>query len=58
MLFILGSLPMGSKCEEKLSASQLPQLASRAQRLSDHVHSPQNRENGSIYGRSRGKSKL
>jgi len=38
--------------QEELSAGQIPQLASRAQRLSDDVHRLENRETRQIYDRA------
>ena len=39
---------MGSQCQEELSAGQVSQLASRPQRLPDHVHHAQDREDGQV----------
>jgi hypothetical protein len=38
----LGSMQMGPQCEEELSACEIPQLETCAQRQSDHVHHAQN----------------
>ena len=41
---------MGSQCQEELSAGQVSQLAARPQRLPDHVHHAQDREDGQVRG--------
>ena len=45
-----GRLPVGAQCEEELSSSQVPQLATRTQCVSDYVHCAKNRQNGTFYG--------
>lgn len=45
---------MGSERQKELPASQVPQLEARPQRLSDHVHHAQDREDGQVHGRPRG----
>ena len=41
---------MGAQCEEELSSSQVPQLASRTKCVSDYVYRAKNRQNGTFYG--------
>ena len=45
---------MGSERQKELPASQVSQLEARPQRLSDHVHHAQDREDGQVHGRPRG----
>jgi len=45
---------LDSEREEELPARQVPQLASRAQRLSDDVHGPQDRQARQVHERPRG----
>ena len=41
---------MDFECEEKLPAGEVPQLAPRPQRLPNHVHRPQDRQDGAVHG--------
>ena len=52
---VTGSVPLDPEREEELPARQVPQLASRAQRLSDDVHGPQDRKARQVHERPRGK---
>ena len=45
---------MGPECQEELPACQVPQLATRPERLPDDVHDAQDREDGQVHGRPRG----
>ena len=45
---------MGSERQEELPARQVSQLEARPQRLPDHVHHAQDREDGQVHGRPRG----
>lgn len=45
---------MGPERQEELPACQVSQLATRPQRLPDHVHDAQDREDGQVHGRPRG----
>ena len=40
--------------QEELPPCQVPQLAPRPQRLPDHVHHAQDRQDGQVHGRPRG----
>ena len=50
----IGPVPLDPEREEELPARQVPQLASRAQRLSDDVHGPQDRQARQVHERPRG----
>ena len=43
-------VPLGAERQEKLPTRQLSQLEACAQRLSDHVHCAEDRENGQVHG--------
>lgn len=45
---------MGPERQEELPARQVSQLATRSERLPDHVHHAQDREDGQVHGRPRG----
>lgn len=51
-----GTLQMGVEREKKLSAGQVPQLETRVKCGANHVCHVENRQDGKVHERSRGKS--
>lgn len=49
-----GVVSVGAERQEKLQAGQVPQLQARPQRVPDHVHCPQDRQDGKVHERPRG----
>ena len=41
---------MGTQCQEELPPSKVPQLATCFERLPDHVHCPQDWQDGEVHG--------
>jgi hypothetical protein len=53
-----GAVQVGVERQEELPSGQVPQLAARAQRGTDHVCHAQDWPHGAIHERSRGMSNL
>jgi len=54
---LAGPMSLDSQCQEELPAGQVPQLAARPQRGSDHVRHVEDRQDGTLHDRSRSELK-
>ena len=48
---LTGPVSLDSQCQEELPAGQVPQLAARPQRGSDHVRHAEDRQDGTLHDR-------